>query len=127
MSYSKQAEAASKAESATNTESASKTETAVKVKPESPGTKVFEESKTDKIYVYIGPSIRGVVNNGRIFKGSIDGIKKELEAAAKVNGIEDKMPKIERLLIQDKNLSAAKQKLSEGGVLSEAFKAIKGE
>lgn len=120
MSYSKQAEAVSK------TETASETETVVKSKSESHENKVSKENKTDKIYVYIGPSIRGVVNNGRIFKGSIDGIKKELIAAVQINGIEDKMPKIERLLVQDKDLSSAKQKLSENGnVLSEAFKELK--
>lgn len=77
------------------------------------------------IYAYIGPSVKGVVNNGRIFDGRrpdiIDGIKASAEAA----GLSGLMPKISRLVVPDKDIITAKDRIAQGGnSMADAFKAV---
>lgn len=71
------------------------------------------------VFVYIGPSIRGVIQNGSIFRGAEDEIKGQI--AAKV---EDK-EHICRLIVRDVDLAKAKEKLKNGGnSLSVAYRAL---
>ncbi len=58
-----------------------------------------------RIWVYLGPSIRGVVTNGRIFSGTKSDVVKLLE-----NGIKD-YPQIERLIVADREVTKARNDL----------------
>lgn len=64
------------------------------------------ETKTatteSRIWVYYGPSIRGLVTNGRIFRGSKADVLKTLEIAI------NKYPQIERLIVADCELKKAR-------------------
>lgn len=75
-----------------------------------------EKSKESGIYVYLGPSIRGVVTNGSIFSGTRSEILKRFESAA------EKYPQISRLIIKDTAIAAAREKLAKGeGAISQAY------
>ena len=56
-----------------------------------------------RVWVYLGPSIRGVVTNGRIYFGS----KAEI-----IEKLKD-YPQIERLIVADHNVAKAKSDLKE--------------
>lgn len=79
-------------------------------------------------FAYLGPNIKGVINNGAIFVGKrgevVDAVKKRVENA----GLGAKMLKIARLIIADVDITKAKAQLGAGGnALSEAYKAILAE
>lgn len=85
---------------------ASKNKKAVKAEPES-------------VFVYLGPSIRGVIQNGSIYRGTRTEVVESLKAAIEV------YPKIERLLFGDVEIAAAKEKLRNGGnALSLAYQSL---
>ncbi len=70
----------------------------------------------DGVWVYLGPSIRGVIMQGSIFRGS-----EKDKVLARVNDPEH----VKRLLIRDVDLAEAKQKLKNGGnSLSVAYEAL---
>ncbi len=72
-----------------------------------------------RIWVYIGPSIRGIVTNGSIHRGTRDEVLNELAV-----GIE-KFPKIERFIIADRDLAKARERLRNGkGALSVEYDAL---
>ena len=75
--------------------------------PEANAEKVPESASESRIWVYLGPSIRGIITNGSIHKGSRSEILKKFEG-----GIE-KYPKIERLIVADRNVAEAKERLNE--------------
>lgn len=58
-----------------------------------------------RIWVYLGPSIRGIVTNGRVFRGSRADVIKSLE-----NGIKD-YPQIERLIVADREVAKSRNDL----------------
>ncbi len=62
---------------------------------------------TKGVFVYIGPSIRGVITNGRVFKGTKTQILERLSG-----GIE-KYPLIAKFIFRDKDVAAAREKLSD--------------
>lgn len=71
------------------------------------------------IYVYIGPTIRGVVQNGSIFSGSRESVEEKLASAI------EKYPKIKRLIIKDTDLAEAREKIqTSGNGLSVAYNAL---
>ena len=71
------------------------------------------------VFVYIGPTIRGAVQNGSIFRGTETEVKDKIAAL-----VEDK-EHIKRLVVRDVDLSAAKEKLRKGGnSLSVAYRAM---
>ena len=83
--------------------------------------------EAERVYVYVGPSLRGVVNNGRIFKGTRENILSGIRAKAEAAGMANKFPKISRMLVADTEVAHAKEQLAKGGNgLSEAYKAILG-
>lgn len=75
--------------------------------PETNAENVPETVSESRIWVYLGPSIHGIVTNGSIHKGSRSEILKKFEG-----GIE-KYPKIERLIVADRNVAEAKERLNE--------------
>lgn len=83
----------------------------------SPGAPAAEEVKTtnttshksNKIYCYIGPNIRGHFHTGEIFRGEKDSI---IEAHAELIG---KHPLIKALIIPGEALAVARIKVKEPG------------
>lgn len=71
------------------------------------------------VFVYLGPTIRGVITNGGIFTGTKPEILKRFE-----KGVE-KFPQIRRLIIADRNLAKAREMLANGeGAISVAYKKL---
>lgn len=84
-----------------------------------------EKSEKKKVFVYLGPSVKGVVSNGSIFGGEKAEILKNIEVLAKAARIENKLPLIERLVVEDVNVSTAREQLRSGGNgLSRAYQKI---
>lgn len=87
-----------------------------------------EDRKERRVYVYIGPSIKGVITCGGVFGGSKKEILSQIEISAKAAGVESLVEKIGRLIIEDKNVAAARDKLREGeNSLSRAYNVIAAE
>lgn len=71
------------------------------------------------IFVYIGPTIRGVVQNGSIFRGTETEIINNIAAPA------ERKAHIKRLIVRDAELHTAKEKLKTGGnSISAAYRAL---
>lgn len=74
-----------------------------------------QNKSTEGIYVYLGPTIRGAVTNGAIYKGIKSEILKNIPA----------VPQIERLLVIDTAVAKSRAQLaSEQGGITAAFKAV---
>ncbi len=85
-------------------------------------------TETPRVYVYVGPSMRGIVNNGSIFRGKKSEILAGIKRNAESRGVADKFPQMCKLLVADSEVSHAKEQLAAGdNGLSRAFKAILGE
>ena len=65
--------------------------------------------KSNKIYCYIGPNIRGCLHTGQVFRGEREDI---LKANAEVV---EKHPLVKALLIPGESLAAARLKVKEPG------------
>ncbi len=63
----------------------------------------------DGIYVYIGPSIRGIVQNGSIFRGTREDVEEKLASVI------ERYPQIKRMLIKDTELAEAREKIKTSG------------
>lgn len=75
-----------------------------------------------RIHVYIGPSVRGVIINGSIHVGTRKEVLAKLKTAIELH------PKIARLIVPDREVSAAKEQLKAGNNgLSRAYKALSNE
>ena len=79
-----------------------------------------EETKTeDTVYVYIGPSIKGVIQNGTIYNRPKETILSSLNEAIKT------YPSIEFLLIPAAELPEANKRIKlKGDPLNHAFSEI---
>lgn len=85
-------------------------------------------AETPRVYVYVGPSMRGVVNNGSIFRGTKSEILAGIKQNAEARNVGDKFPKMSKLLIADSEVAHAKEQLAAGdNGLSRAFRAVSGE
>ena len=87
-------------------------------------TKSTKKSGAENIgvFVYLGPSIRGVIQNGAIFHGTREQIANQLSDAI------EKRPAIKRLLVRDTEIAAVKAQLNSGkGALSIAYKRLLGD
>ncbi len=75
----------------------------------------------DGIFIYIGPSIRGVIQQGSIYRGTRDAVLASLAFAI------EKHPKIKALIVADADIVSAKQKIKAGGnSLSNAYRELSG-
>lgn len=84
-------------------------------------TKQITEATVEKdgVFVYIGPSIRGVIQNGQIFSG------KETEVKDKAAALAADKEHVKRLIVRDNEIIAAKAKIKKGGnSLSVAYNAL---
>ncbi|MGN1118307.1 MAG: hypothetical protein ACI4RU_06815 [Acutalibacteraceae bacterium] len=70
------------------------------------------------VYVCLGPSIRGVIQNGSIFHGTMTEIKTKLSSAI------SEYPKIERFLTLDKDVPEIAEKLKGVNSLSRDFSEL---
>ena len=62
------------------------------------------------VFVYLGPTIRGVIQQGAIYAGRYSSILDELKP------IWTYYPKIPRLIVEDKHVAEVKNKLRDGTV-----------
>ena len=60
------------------------------------------------VYVYLGPSIRGVIQKGTIFRGAKGEIVKRFSSS-------ELLPDIDKLIVPDKELISVKSKIEQGG------------
>lgn len=74
------------------------------LQPESPDTSKPVRAES-RIWIYLGPSIRGVVVSGRIFRGTRNEVLETLK-----DGIAEN-PQIERLIVADNELTKARSDL----------------
>lgn len=73
----------------------------------------------DGVFIYIGPSIRGVIQKGSIYRGTRTNVIASLAFAI------EQYPKIERLIVADTDIVSAKQKIAVGGnSLSNAYRVL---
>jgi len=76
-------------------------------------------AKDNGVFVYVGPSIRGTIQNGSIYCGTRESVIGSLCSAI------EKFPMIERLIVADKDIVSAKQKIAHGNnSLSLAFREL---
>ncbi len=82
---------------------------------------VEKASEKSGVFVYLGPSIRGVINNGSVFSGTKSEISERIPRC-------DFNPQIEKLIVPDHEIAAVKAKIKNGGnTYSKAFSIIKGD
>lgn len=73
----------------------------------------------DGVFIYLGPSIRGVIQKGSIYRGTRESVLSSIAFAI------EKYPQIERLIVADNAIVSAKQKIAVGGnSLSNAYRAL---
>jgi hypothetical protein len=73
----------------------------------------------DGVFVYVGPSIRGVIQSGSIYRGTQGQVHEKLAAAIKA------FPKIASMIFEDTEVAAARTKIKSGsGALYTAYNAL---
>ncbi len=76
----------------------------------------------DNVYVYIGPSIRGMIISGSIWRGT----KKQVLSL--LSDVVEKYPRVERLIVPSDTLAEARKKVKiEGNSLSNAYRNLFSE
>ena len=72
-----------------------------------------------RVFIYLGPSIRGVIITGSIYTGDRKQVLDKLKPAIEM------YPKIERLVVADNEIAAAKEKIrTSGNSLYAAYNAL---
>lgn len=78
-----------------------------------------EPVKEDGFFVYLGPSIRGVIQNASIYKGTRAEVEQFLAGAI------ERFPRIKQLLISDKTLPEDRAKVkAPGNYLNEMYRKL---
>ena len=73
------------------------------------------EEKTE-IYVYVGPTVRGVLQSGTIYRG---------KKADIIGTLAEKYPQIEKLTVKSSETAEARRKIQNGeGIISLAYKTL---
>ncbi len=67
-----------------------------------------EKDKNSGVFVYVGPSVRGVIQCGAIFRGTRDEVTEKLSEAI------ERYPEIEKLIVKDCDITKTKEKLKSG-------------
>ena len=77
------------------------------------------------VYVYLGPTVKGIVTNGSIMRGTKNSVMEYIAQRAETVGLKEKAAKIGRLMIKDRDGSAAREQIRTGGNgLSRAYEAV---
>lgn len=82
--------------------------------------KKTEQVKTETcVFVYLGPSIRGVIQSGTIYSGTREEVENALASAI------ERYPKVKALVVKDTEIADAKRKIKAGGnAISMAYKSL---
>ena len=81
--------------------------------------KAADAELTEEVFVYLGPSIRGVIQHGSIYRGTRGSVELRLFGAIA------KYPDIRRLIISAEKVSAIKEKIKKGvGAEYNAYRRI---
>ena len=81
--------------------------------------KMSPAKEPDTVYVYVGPTVKGVVQNGAIMTGTRDAVLFRLRDAV------ERYPMIAELLVRDTELAAARKKIKDGGnALAGAYRTM---
>lgn len=68
------------------------------------------------IYVYIGPTVRGVLQSGTVYRGKKSDI---------IGKVAEKYPQIEKLTVKSSELAEARRKIQNGeGIIALAYKTL---
>ena len=68
------------------------------------------------IYVYIGPTVRGVLQSGTVYRGKKSDI---------IGKVAEKYPQIEKLTVKSSELADARRKIQNGeGIIALAYKTL---
>lgn len=82
-------------------------------------TETVTAVEEEKIFVYLGPTIGGLIQTGTIYKA------KSKDDIADIALAVSKIPKIKQLIVQDINIRSTQAKLRDGNnAVSNAFKEI---
>lgn len=82
-------------------------------------TKITQAEATSGVYVYLGPTIQGVISYGAIFNGTLESVLQKNDVAIK------KAPSVKKLIVKDTEVVKTKALLKAGGnAISHAYKTI---
>lgn len=82
--------------------------------------KLTPEAQRETVYVYIGPSVRGLLQSGTIMRGTKDDAMRQLGRAVDIYG-----DVISTLVVEDVELAEARNKIRAGGnLLANAYAAM---
>ena len=80
------------------------------------GTASTPSRPKPNVFVYVGPSLRGIITNGSIYFGTIQEVKDCLRLVI------ERFPDVERLLVPDTEVAEARAKIENGkGLISRAY------
>jgi len=86
---------------------------------EEPKKKAAPEKKEDGFFIYLGPNIRGVIQNASIYPGS----REEVEAF--LAGAIEKYPRIKNLLISGETVAEQRSQVTTpGNYLYETYRKV---
>lgn len=98
------------------------TETAIEEAVVTAEAVITAETEENKVFVYLGPTIGGLIQSGTIYMAKSKGEIKEIAIAV------SKIPKIKQLIVEDINIRTTKARLNEGNnAVSNAFREIAEE
>ena len=81
--------------------------------------KKLTPAEPENVYVYIGPSVYGLLQSGTIYRGTKADVMARLKLAA------ERYPMLDELIARDTDLAAARQKIKQGGtLLAKAYAAM---
>ncbi len=70
-----------------------------------------KKNREDSFCVYIGPSIKGLIQNGAVFRG------KKQDAVKLTANVIEQFPTVEKLIVADLDLPTARLKVNQSGTL----------
>jgi len=74
----------------------------------------------EEVFVYVGPTVQGVAQNGSIYTGTRSAVLARFSAAA------ERYPQICDLIVRDTEVADARKKIKKGGnALAQLFRAVK--
>lgn len=73
----------------------------------------------EEVFVYVGPTVQGVAQNGTIYTGTRKAVLAKFRSAA------ERYPQIGDLIVRDAEVAAARAKIKRGGnALAQTFRQI---
>ena len=73
----------------------------------------------EEVFVYVGPTVQGIVQAGTIYTGTRNAVLEKFREAA------ERFPDIGELIVRDTELAEARKKIKTGGnALANAYRSI---